>query len=197
MGALNEVREFRWTRSEPQRRWFRSDDLDLIVWCDEAGMPRGFQLCYDKPRSRRALTWLPELGFLHAALDDGDDVDSRHEQTRILVGHGHFDAKRVSERFAGATAQIPPEIAGFVDAKLRQHPDYAPRAETNGRARATAATPRDANEASRSTNPEMREGGGEHSRDSGEFPVGLIPIFVPMLAVLLALCAYLILGAVL
>ena len=60
MGALNEVREFRWTCSEPQRRWFRSDDLDLSVWCDEAGMPRGFQLCYDKARSRRALTWLPE-----------------------------------------------------------------------------------------------------------------------------------------
>jgi hypothetical protein len=43
----------------------------------------------------------------------------------------------------------------------------------------------------------MRGGGGEHSRDSGEFPVGLIPIFVPMLAVLLAVCVYIILGAVL
>ena len=196
MGALNEVREFRWTRGEPQRRWFRSDDLDLIVWCDEAGMLRGFQLFYDKPRSKWALTWLPELGFLHAAVHNGEDVGAR-KQTPIPVGNGHFDAKRVSERFAGASAQMPPEIAGFVDAKLRQHHDYAPRAETNGRARATAATPRDAHEASRSTNPEMREGGGEHSRDSGEFPVGLIPIFVPMLAVLLALCAYIILGAVL
>jgi hypothetical protein len=85
-------------------------------------MPRGFQLFYDKPRSRRALTWLPEPGFLHAALDDGDDVDCWHEQTPILVGHGHFDAKRVNERFAGASAQMPPEIAGSVDTK----PDSTP-----------------------------------------------------------------------
>jgi hypothetical protein len=92
---------------------------------------------------------------------------------------------------------MPPEIAGFVDAKLRQHPDYAPRAESNGRALETAAAPRGAHGASPSTNPEMWEGGGEHRRDSGEFPVGLIPSFVPMLAVLLALCAYIVLGAVL
>ena len=63
MGALNEVLEVRQIHEdEPRRRWFRSDDLDLIVWCDEAGMPRGFQLCYDKPRSKHTLTWLPSSG---------------------------------------------------------------------------------------------------------------------------------------
>jgi hypothetical protein len=87
--------------------------------------------------------------------------------------------------------------APYTDAERRQHPDYAPRAETNGRARATAAAPRGAHKASPSTNPEMQGGGGEHNRDSGEFPVGVIPIFVPMLAVLLAACVYFILGAVL
>ena len=44
---------------------------------------------------------------------------------------------------------------------------------------------------------EVRGGGSEHSRDSGESPVGLIPVLVPMLAVLMAVFAYFILGAVL
>jgi hypothetical protein len=87
--------------------------------------------------------------------------------------------------------------APYTDAELRQHPDYAPRAETNGRARATAAAPAGRSQGVAEHNPEMRGGGGEHGRDSGEFPVGLIPIFVPMLAVLLAICVYIILGAVL
>lgn len=196
MGALNEVLEVRQIPDEPRRRWFRSDNLDLIVWCDESGTPRGFQLCYDKPRSEHALTWLPEFGFLHAAVDDGEDVGFRHKETPILVADGPFHANRVRDRFAGASAQMPPEIVGFVDTKLRQHPDYVPRAETNGGARATATTPSGAHEAPPSTNPEMR-GGGEHSRNSGEFPVGWIPIIVPMLAVLLAVIVYFILGAVL
>jgi hypothetical protein len=38
MGALNEVVEILQTHDECQ--WFRSDDLDLIAWCDESGMPR-------------------------------------------------------------------------------------------------------------------------------------------------------------
>ena len=81
MGALNEVLDVRQTRNEPRRRWFRSDGLDLIAWCDESGRPRGFQLCYDRPRRKRALTRLPELGFLHAAVDDGEDVGYRHRQS--------------------------------------------------------------------------------------------------------------------
>jgi hypothetical protein len=67
----------------------------------------------------------------------------------------------------------------------------------NLKARATTATPRGAHETPPSRNPQVRGDGGEHGRDSGELPVGLIPIVVPLLAVLLAVCAYIILGAVL
>ncbi len=190
MGALNEVFEVREIHDGPRRRWFRSDDLDLIVWSDESGMPKGFQIRYDKSRSKHTLTWLPEFGFLHTAVDDGEDVGFRHKEPPILVADSQFDANRVSDRFAGASAQMPPEIVG-VDTKLRQHPDYVPRAETNGGARATAAPPSGTHEAPPNTR------GGEHSRDSGEFPVGWIPIIVPMLAVLMAVIVYFILGAVL
>ena len=53
---LAEVEHVRQRAGEPRRRWFASDDLDLIVWLDEADRFVGFQLCYDKGRSERALT---------------------------------------------------------------------------------------------------------------------------------------------
>ena len=46
-------------------------------------------------------------------------------------------------------------------------------------------------------NPQIGGRRGEHGRDSGELPVGLTPIVVPLLALLLAVSAYFILGAVL
>lgn len=65
MGMLTEILDVRQIPNEPRRRWFRGDDLDLIVWCDDAGVPTGFQPCSDKLLSEHALTWTPELGFLH------------------------------------------------------------------------------------------------------------------------------------
>ena len=128
MHMLTEIPEVRQIPDEPRRRWFRSDDLDLIVWCDDAGVPTGFQLCYDKPRSEHALTWTPEFGFLHTAIDDGEDVGIKYKGTAILVADGYFDANRLSDRFAAASAQLPREIVEFVERKLRQYPNYVHRA---------------------------------------------------------------------
>src|SRR5438309_10513940 len=57
---------------EERRRWFASADLDLIVWFDDADSPIAFQLCYDKLRSERALTWKPDTGFVHMVVDSGE-----------------------------------------------------------------------------------------------------------------------------
>jgi hypothetical protein len=127
MGTLAEISAVRQIPGEPRRRWFRTDDLDLIVWCDEAGAPTSFQLCYDKLRSERALTWTPDRGFLHAAVDDGEDVGLGYKATPILVAGGRFDANRVGDRFAAASAELPREIVEFVGNKLKQHPDYVRR----------------------------------------------------------------------
>jgi len=128
MGMLTEILGVRQIPDEPQRRWFQSDDLDLIVWCDEAGAPTGFQLCYDKPRSEHALTWTPELGFLHTAVDDGEEVGISYKKTPVLVADGYFNVNRLNERFAAASAELPPEIVEFVGSRLRQHPNYVHRA---------------------------------------------------------------------
>lgn len=127
-GMLTEILDVRQIPNEPRRRWFRGDDLDLIVWCDDAGVPTGFQLCYDKLLSEHALTWTPELGFLHTAIDDGEDIGIKYKKTPILIADGSFDANGLSDRFAAASAQLPREIVEFVEGKLRQHPNYVHRA---------------------------------------------------------------------
>ena len=113
---------------EPQRRWFTSDDLDLVVWCDESGRPSAFQLCYDKGRSERALTWKPDRGFSHVAVDDGERVRGKHKATPILLGEAPLSATLITERFAHASTGLPAAFVEFVSARLAELPDHAPRA---------------------------------------------------------------------
>jgi len=120
MDALTEIAGTRQIPGEPPRRWFASRSLDLIVWLDGSGAPVGFQLCYDKTRSEHALTWTPEAGYSHHAVDDGESGDSRYKRTPVLVEDGHFDAARVSDLFARASVKLPREVADFVGAKLRE-----------------------------------------------------------------------------
>jgi hypothetical protein len=124
MAQLTEVRHVQQVPGEPGRRWFSSDNLGLIVWCDDAGSPIAFRLCHDKGRSERALTWTPDRGFSHMAIDDGEEgVGIRHKSTPVLVADGIFHANRVCDLFAESSAQLPPEIVEFVAAKLREPPN--------------------------------------------------------------------------
>jgi hypothetical protein len=126
--ALLEISNVSQPAGEPRRRWFVSDDLDLFVWYDESGRMNGFQLCYDKDRSEHALTWQPNCGFSHKAVDDGKRVGGKPKAIPILVAGGLFPAKRVADCFAGESAELPPELADFVNTKLQQHPDYVAEA---------------------------------------------------------------------
>jgi hypothetical protein len=104
-----------------RRRWFHSLDEDLIVWYSDDGSLYGFQLCYDKQRSERALTWLPPSGFSHHRVDDGEGPPLTYKRTPILVADGEFDACALAHRFAQVSETLPPEIFEFVSGKLREH----------------------------------------------------------------------------
>jgi hypothetical protein len=121
MELLTEIPSVRQITGEPHRRWFRSASLDLIVWCNAAREPIGFQLCYDKPRDEHALTWTPEFGFLHAAIDDGESVGLNYKQSPMLVADGHVDIDRICGVFNDASANMPKDIVEFVGTKLRQY----------------------------------------------------------------------------
>jgi hypothetical protein len=127
---LGEVPMVRQISGEPHRRWFSSMAMDLIVWCDNAGTPRAFQLCYDKPHQERALTWKPETGYSHDAVDDGESGGASFKCTPVLVADGYFDARRAARLFKRASKQMPSDIVQFVASKIRQHPNFASRRST-------------------------------------------------------------------
>jgi hypothetical protein len=122
--TLIEASNVRQIPGESRRRWFASDDFDLIVSCNDLGAPISFQLCYNKLRAQHALTWEPTQGFVHSAVDDGEDVGIGYKRTPILLADGAVNANRVIAQFTEASVELPREIAEFVIEALRKHPAY-------------------------------------------------------------------------
>jgi hypothetical protein len=106
---------------EPARRWFASDDLELIVWLDADAAISGFQLCYKTAHAEHALTWTRERSYHHDRIDDGE-ADPTKNQTPILVADGVIDVAAIRTRFAQCSAAIDPLVRDFVLEKLRQLP---------------------------------------------------------------------------
>ena len=117
--AMREVRPTRQVPGEPRRRWFSSSDLDLIVWCDGADSPVAFQLCYDKGRDERALTWEPSTGLIYSAVDDGEaSPGMRYKATPVLEPDAAVDLGRLAARFVADSDGVPADIVDFVSARL-------------------------------------------------------------------------------
>ena len=117
---MREVHPTRQVPGEPHRRWFSSAELDLIVWCDAAGAPMAFQLCYDKGRDERALTWDPSTGLSHSAVDDGESEPGlRYKATPVLAPDGPLEVQRVAAHFDAASTDVPGEITAFVRTRLQ------------------------------------------------------------------------------
>jgi hypothetical protein len=101
---------------EPKRRWFRSEKFDLIVWMEKDKV-WGFQLCYDRDRQERALTWTSEHGYSHDRIDDGEGNPTKN-QTPILVPDGAFPARKILEAFTSEAVGIDPMIRDTVVERL-------------------------------------------------------------------------------
>jgi hypothetical protein len=56
---------------DPNRRWFKGEKIELIVWYEKNKKISGFQLCYKKEFSEKALTWTQASGFTHDTIDTG------------------------------------------------------------------------------------------------------------------------------
>lgn len=106
---------------EPPRRWFSSDDFDLIVWYESPEIPVGFQLCYDLGREEKALNWKAPAVFSHAGVDTGEGRSFRQKGAAMLVPDGKFDAARVRELFFRQSRDLPPEITMLILEKIDLH----------------------------------------------------------------------------
>jgi hypothetical protein len=126
MGTLRELRDVRQVPGERPRRWFASEDMDLIVWLGEGGAPAGFQLCYDKGPHERALTRWSDGSLSHAHVDDGEGRNSGYKEIAVLVEGGAFDAARVERLFLEAGKNLPEPIAGMVLENIRLYSGRRP-----------------------------------------------------------------------
>jgi hypothetical protein len=111
------------------RRWFSSDELDLIVWYDASGSAQGFHLCYDKGRDEQALVWSANGGLSSASVEDGERDLTRHKASPVLLIHPTMkaDVGRVAELFNSACADVPDAIVNLVNAKLLKGLAVSPR----------------------------------------------------------------------
>lgn len=119
---LQEIPNPRQIPGESPRRWFHSPEMDLIVWlCDKTGGEiAGFQLCYDKTRGEKALSWKADRGFSHMHVDDGENTVGKHKGSPLLTPDGAFDNAAVQRRFSSAARALPADLRNFVEAKLAQ-----------------------------------------------------------------------------
>jgi hypothetical protein len=109
-------------RGESKRRWFASDDFDLIVWLSDDERLIAFELCYDKRGKERSIRWSNSGGYLHMAVDDGEQVLGKHKETPILIADGLFNSKQVHSKLSAIRHLLPDEIAEYVLTAIEQYP---------------------------------------------------------------------------
>jgi hypothetical protein len=108
---LSELKDCRQVPGEPRRRWFSDEQFDLIVWYDEEESVLGFQLCYDKAKDERALTWMAATGYNHRRVDTGEMYGRRTDSlTPVLVPDGVFDPSDVARQFRLRARDLEPNL---------------------------------------------------------------------------------------
>ena len=101
------------------RRWFSSNDMDVIIWIDENRSIRAFELYYDKNVNEHVLVWRDRSGFSHLAVDDGEQKPVlNYKETPILIPDGVFEADRIMRLFETTREDLPAELFKFVHREL-------------------------------------------------------------------------------
>lgn len=104
------------------RQWYSSEDMDLILWLNDDGQPKGFQLCYDKGQGEKALTYKNDEGYLHTNVDTGDARDGRYKGAPVMLPDGEFSFESVTQRFRYEASALDSELVDYVTAKLLEYP---------------------------------------------------------------------------
>lgn len=98
---------------EKDRRWFRGDALELVVWSDPDGV-RLYHLRYRGRRGDGVLEWRRSEGLFHHGLDDGEQRAARAKATPILTGGEPPDLAWVREQFGREGGGLDPELREHV-----------------------------------------------------------------------------------
>jgi hypothetical protein len=115
--VLREITNLKQERGAGRRRWFESEGFDLVVWLGADDLVTGFQICYDFGRGEHALTWRPESGFAHHAVDPGDATPLKNE-TPVLIPDGAVPWLEVADCFARCSDALEADLRLLVGEKL-------------------------------------------------------------------------------
>ena len=85
---LRELKQSKFPDRRKIRRWFTSDKLELILWCDLDDGINEFQLLYKSGLEDKAFTWNEQDGFSHHNVDDGEERPGKPKMSPILVADG-------------------------------------------------------------------------------------------------------------
>jgi hypothetical protein len=118
---MKELKNTKQNPGELFRRWFHDDYFDLIVWFNPDGSTHSFQLCYDKKRYERVLSWRSPGTYSHNRIDDGEGRPFRHKSAPIAVADGMFNTAEVAERFMNVAAALPENVTSLVWDAIRQY----------------------------------------------------------------------------
>lgn len=117
---LREIPRVRQIPGESHRRWFTDEQMDLFVWSGENESFSGYQLSYDKTIDEKAITYKPNNGYLHNAIDDGTRP-GQYPSSPMLVADGFFDAERVRVEFLRRATDLDERVVRFVDLSLHNY----------------------------------------------------------------------------
>lgn len=119
---LTEIEKTRQIPGEGTRRWFRDDELDLIVWYSDDGSLDGFQLCYNKSARERALTWRKPNSYQHHAIDSGESATGGPKMSPVLVADGAVDSARIEKIFSKRCDGVPKKLAERISEIILNYP---------------------------------------------------------------------------
>ncbi len=116
---LHEIQNVKQEPGAGRRRWFESEDLEVVVWLDAADHVTGFQLCYDFGRGEHALTWREGAGFAHSVVDTGDATPLKNE-TPVLQPEDRVPWPDIARLFDRESATLEPGLRQLIHDPLAE-----------------------------------------------------------------------------
>lgn len=105
---FQELKNVRQIEGEGLRRWFVSDDLELILWYDENKKLEGFQICYDKLAGTRTITWKM------VTTTDG-------KSKSIIISDGAYNKTRIYSLVERDSENLEETLRSFILKRLESH----------------------------------------------------------------------------
>lgn len=120
---LNEIKNVAQKKDDPgYRKWFVSDNQELIVWYSENDLIMGFQLCYNKQTFEHAITWKFDTGFKHHKIDCGDGYGGGGPKSSpILVKAINPPSTELLTLFEKESAHLEYNLVQFILEKLKTY----------------------------------------------------------------------------